>query len=65
MGAFSKIGNAESLQKQLKNKGFDAIIKDMNGLYKCQVGAFKNKANAELLMDSIVKQGFTAFVTYC
>ena len=45
--------------------GFSTTIKQINGLYKVQLGAFKNKANAELMLESVKARGFDAFITYC
>ena len=56
--------SAKRLQTKLKAVGFNVIIKQIDGLYKCQVGAFRNKSNAEDLLQSVKSKGFDAFLIY-
>nr|BDD45017.1 sporulation-specific N-acetylmuramoyl-L-alanine amidase [Bacillaceae bacterium] len=63
VGAFKSKANAESLEKKVQAKGFDAFVKLVDGLYKVQVGAFGVKANAEKQKDRLKKAGFDAFIT--
>ena len=64
LGAFKSQSNAEKLKSELKQKGFDCIIKFVNGLYKCQTGAFKNRQNSELLKLRLEKLGYKPFIVY-
>lgn len=65
-GAFSVKGNAASQQVRLKNRGFDAILKQatVNGrtVWRVQIGAFGSKANAEALAAKAKAAGFDAIV---
>lgn len=62
-GAFKNRGNADNLAAQLKGKGFDTYIVQVNGLYKVQVGAYSKKANADAMMVKIKAAGYDAFIT--
>lgn len=61
-GSFSIKFNAEKLQKQVKAKGFDAIIKLEDGQYKVQCGSFSIKSNAEKLRDQLKAKGFDVII---
>lgn len=63
-GAYKLKTNALQLQVKLKQKGYEAIIKQIDGLYKCQIGAFSNQENANKLLNKLVRMGFDCFVTY-
>lgn len=64
-GAFSVRANALALEIKLKQAGFNTTIKNVGGLHKVQLGAFKNISNAEMLLDAVKSKGFDAFLTYC
>lgn len=61
-GSFTVKANAEKLQKQIKSKGFDAIIKQEGNQYKVQCGSFSIKANAEKLRDQLKAKGFDVII---
>ncbi|WP_083267550.1 N-acetylmuramoyl-L-alanine amidase [Robinsoniella peoriensis] len=61
-GSYKDKNLANSLAAVLKNKGFDAIVKEEAGQYKVQCGAFSNKGNATALADKIKGAGFDAIV---
>ncbi|MSS43177.1 N-acetylmuramoyl-L-alanine amidase [Anaerosalibacter bizertensis] len=61
-GAFSKRSNADNLVKELKKKGYDAIVVKQGNLYKVQTGAFSKRENADKLVAQLKKDGFEAFV---
>ncbi|MBU5293133.1 N-acetylmuramoyl-L-alanine amidase [Anaerosalibacter bizertensis] len=61
-GAFSKRNNADNLVKELKKKGYDAIVVKQGNLYKVQTGAFSKRENADNLVVQLKKDGFEAFV---
>ena len=63
-GAYkNKIGAIE-LQTKLKACGFDAIIKEINGLHKVQVGAYSKQNYANDMLNKVKAKGFKAFITY-
>ncbi len=61
-GAFSRSGNADNLVKELKKKGYDAIVVRNKGLYKVQTGAFSKRENADKLVAKLRRDGFEAIV---
>ena len=61
-GLFSLKANADNLVKQLKSKGFNAIIKTSGNNYIVQCGSFSIKENAEALKDKLIAAGFSAIV---
>ena len=61
-GSYKDKKLANSLAAVLKNKGFDAIVKEESGQYKVQCGAFSNKKNADMLARQIKGAGFDAIV---
>lgn len=65
-GAFGVKANAENLANTLKDKGYNAIIKNVtiNGklIYRVQVGAFSNRLNADALVVALKKIGVDSFV---
>ena len=63
VGAFSVKENAIKRAKELKSKGFDAIIKYVDGNYKPQVGAYEVRHNAEVMLDKVKSTGYNAFIT--
>lgn len=65
VGCYSVKNNAINMQKKLKSKQFNAIIKEMNGKYYVQIGAYSIKVNAEKCKNEVVKKGFDAFIKYC
>lgn len=64
VGAFSIKTNALKLQAELKAKGFDTYLVEVDGIYKVQVGAYSIKANAEATMKKLNLAGHEAFITY-
>ena len=62
-GAYTNKGNAETISKRIKAKGFDTYIVKVGKYYKIQVGAYSNKANANAMLAKIKAAGFSAFVT--
>lgn len=61
-GSYSNKANAESQVKELKSKGYEAIIKEEAGQFKVQCGAFSNKKNADMLVRQIKGSGFDAII---
>nr|DAH68529.1 MAG TPA: N acetylmuramoyl L alanine amidase endolysin [Caudoviricetes sp.] len=61
-GSYKDKKLANSLAAVLKNKGFDAIVKEEAGQYKVQCGVFSNKKNADMLVRQIKGAGFDAIV---
>jgi hypothetical protein len=62
-GAFGKKDYAERLQAELKGKGFDTLIAQIDGYYKVQVGAYSVKANADAMLAKLKAAGYDAFIT--
>lgn len=62
VGAFSNKKNANTMISKLKNKGFDAILKQENGNYIVQAGVFTDKAKAQKLASDIRSKNFEAIV---
>lgn len=63
-GAFSSENNAKILQTELKNCGYESVIKRIDGLFKVQLGAYGNKNNASKMLEKIKSKGFDAIVVY-
>ena len=61
-GVFAEKKNAEKLFRQLKKKGFDAIIKKRSGQWVVQCGVFSVRKNAEALAKQLKKAGFSAII---
>lgn len=61
-GSYKDKKLANSLATVLKDKGFDAIVKEETGQYKVQCGVFSNKKNADILARQIKGAGFDAIV---
>lgn len=61
-GSYKDKKLANSLAAVLKNKGFDAIVKEESGQYKVQCGVFSNKRNADMLVRQIKGAGFDTIV---
>ena len=64
IGAFASRYNAENMLKAVKDKGFGAFIRRVNGLWKVQVGAFANKDNAISYLAVVKNKGFDGFITW-
>ena len=62
VGAFSKKENAETMQKHVKEAGYDSFIIKVDDLYKVQLGAFKYKENATKFVSELKYAGFMAYV---
>lgn len=62
VGAFSSKANADSLAKELTNKGYAASVsegfQEGNKLYKVRVGHFNNRSDAEVLEKRLRKEGY-------
>lgn len=63
-GAYALQSNAIKLQNQLKQAGFETLIKKIGFLYKVQIGAFSKKENAKNMLKLVRDKGFNAFITY-
>lgn len=61
-GAFSSRENADNRVASLKAAGFDAFVKEANGMYCVQAGAFDDRANADDLVRRLLAAGFEAIV---
>ena len=62
-GAFSVKANADNMLADIKSKGFDAFITQVDGMYKVQIGAYSVKSNAEAQLQKVKNAGFDAFIT--
>ncbi len=63
VGAFNSYNNALSLQEELANKGFQAVITE--GIpYKVQLGATPDRQRAEETEKKIKELGYDAFITH-
>lgn len=62
-GAFSQKSNADKMLAEIKSKGIDAFITQVDNLYKVQVGAYSVKANAEAQMAKMKSLGYDCFIT--
>ena len=62
IGQFSDMQRAVEMQANLLNSGLNInpIIKEVNGYYTIQVGAFSNYDSAKSLSDQINNAGFSA-----
>lgn len=47
----------------MKAKGFEVLVKNVDGVYKVQTGAYSKKANAEAQLAKVKAAGFDAFIT--
>lgn len=63
VGAYSVKSNADKLQAELKNKGIDCFVKQINGLYKVQCGAYSVRANADAMANRLKSLGYSCFIT--
>ena len=61
-GAFSKKSNAETLEKKITAKGFEAAVVYSKPYYKVQCGAFSKRENATALVEKLSKSGFVATI---
>lgn len=62
-GSFSVEENANKLQAELSNKGFDAIVKiGSDGEYKVQAGVFDDLDNAKNLVEKLKEYNFDAVI---
>ena len=62
-GAFSVKANADKLAAELKGKGFDTYIVQVDGLYKVQVSAYSVRANADAMAAKLTAAGYKNFIT--
>lgn len=63
VGAYSVKVNADKLKSDLNAKGFDAIVKLIDGFYKVQVGAYSKKENADNMLLALSQKGYRGFIT--
>lgn len=61
-GSFSSNINAKNRYNYLKSKGYNCIIKTVDGYYKVQAGAYKNKTSADKLAKELSRIAVTAYV---
>ena len=62
VGAYKNKCNAEKMVKELKAKGYNAIITNTDNLYRVQVGAYKNKSNAQKIVNELKSKGYSAII---
>ncbi|MFL2132987.1 N-acetylmuramoyl-L-alanine amidase [Desemzia sp. FAM 23990] len=62
-GAFANKNNAIQAASDIRKKGFDTYIVQVDDLYKVQIGAFANKTNAEAQERKVKAAGYDAFIT--
>lgn len=55
--------NADAQLAHVKVAGFDTYMVQIGGLYKIQVGAYREKTNADNMMTKLKTAGFDAFIT--
>lgn len=63
-GAYKSKSGAVALQAKLKANGFDAIIKEVGGLFKVQVGAYSKQNLANDMLKKVKAKGYSAFISY-
>lgn len=64
LASYKNKANADDFAEQVKAKGFQAIVKYVDGYYKVQCGAFSSKSNAEKLQKELKAKGFNSFIAY-
>lgn len=62
--AFKNKDNANNAVKDLKAKGFDTYIVNIDGYYKIQCGAFILRENSEKLQKQLKNAGYESFIVY-
>ena len=69
MWAFSKKTNADALQERIRKlpdtigAGYaNAYVRQINNLYKVQVGAFSKKENAQKVVNDLKSKGYEPFI---
>ena len=62
LGAFSQRGGADTLERRVKQAGFDAFVTRSGGYYKVQSGAFGVRDNAEDRARALGRKGFGTFI---
>jgi hypothetical protein len=62
VGSFLLYSNATKRQKELKGKGFSAIIVKSGLHYRVQVGAYKYKRNAQAMKNKLVAAGYDSII---
>ena len=55
--------NADAQLAHVKVASFDTYMVQIGGLYKIQVGAYREKTNADNMMTKLKTAGFDAFIT--
>ncbi len=63
VGAFSKEENAQSLAKEIKDKGYQTFVTKGKTLFKVQVGEFKSYEEAQNISQKLKELGYPIFVT--
>lgn len=66
-GSYSERKNAESIQAQLKSKGYDSFLlpivaSDKKTYLRVIVGSYNNKASADKVMNELISKGFNSFI---
>ncbi len=63
VGAYTIKANAEAMARTVNKKGFDAIIRDVDGVFKVQLGAFEKEENAKELFNKAMSKGLKVIIT--
>lgn len=63
-GCFNIEANATELMYLLKSNGFEAIVKEKDGKFYVQSGAYINRENAENKVKDLKDKGFDCFIKY-
>jgi len=63
VGAYGVKSNAEKILANLKAKGYDTMLVQVNNLYKVQVGAYSKKENADNMAAKLEKDSFDTYIT--
>ena len=63
VGAFSKEKGAQSLAKEIRDKGYQTYVIKGKTLYKVQVGEFKTLDEAKAISDKLKKLGYEIWTT--
>lgn len=63
VGAFGRKDYAERLESELKAKGFDTYLIQVDGYHKVQIGAYSMKTNADNMLAKVKAAGYDGFIT--
>jgi N-acetylmuramoyl-L-alanine amidase len=61
-GSYSIKANADNKVRELKNKGFDAVIMPYGNLYRVMVGSYRIKGNADNRVQNLKNAGYDAVI---